>query len=94
MLVDQHFALQGKLTLLIYRLPSMNEIETMNTIARRYRIEDFQVVQVELENLADTSLPTSASERWLVMADRKGKFPINSLLVPFLTIFLWMKKGR
>jgi hypothetical protein len=32
MLVDQQFSLQGKLTLLIYRLPSMNEIETMNTI--------------------------------------------------------------
>jgi hypothetical protein len=74
MLVDQQFSLQGKLTLLIYRLPSMNEIETMNTIVRRYRIEDFQVVQVELENLTDTSLPKSASERWLVMADRKGKF--------------------
>jgi hypothetical protein len=39
-LENQHFSLQGKLTLLIYRLPSMNEIETMNTIASRYSSSD------------------------------------------------------
>lgn len=93
-LENQHFSLQGKLTLLIYRLPSMNEIETMNTFASRYRIEDFQVVQVDPEMLTDTSLPKSTSGKWLVMADTKGKLTNKLFTGPVPNNILLDEKGK